>query len=180
MRGNVKCSEASDMVGIGFDDIAQKLSYNPETGVLLWKDDGYANIRGEAGFIWEQGRTKYRQVSIFGRRLYAHRIAWLLYGGEWPGGDIDHINGNGLDNRIRNLRVVSRSDNIRNCRLSKNNKSGVNGVFWCRQNNKWRAVIKYKRKNYYLGFFTDICDAKKARKKAERDFGFHPNHGEER
>ena len=63
---------------------------------------------------------------------------------------IDHINGNGLDNRRSNLRICTHTQNQANRRLSKNNTSGYKGVWWSGINNKWISVIAYQNKDYYF------------------------------
>jgi len=77
----------------------------------------------------------------------------------------DHINRNKLDNRRINLRAVTQSVNGHNCKLSKNNKSGYNGVEWYK--NRWVANIKVNYKKIYLGRYEKLEEAVKARKKAE-------------
>lgn len=77
----------------------------------------------------------------------------------------DHINRDRLDNRRSNLRAVTQSINGHNCKLSKNNKSGYNGIHWYK--NRWVAGIKVAYKDIYLGRYEKLEDAIKARKKAE-------------
>jgi hypothetical protein len=66
---------------------------------------------------------------------------------------------------------------MKNQRKCKNNTSGVTGVNWDKQTNKWRAEIMVNRKGIKLGRFTELQDAIQVRKQAEIDYGFHPNHG---
>lgn len=80
---------------------------------------------------------------------------------------IDHINHNKIDNRKCNLRVVDSQKNVMNSSLSKNNKSGVTGVFWNKINSKWASRITYNGEDYHLGYYIELEDAIKARKDAE-------------
>ena len=104
-----------------------------------------------------------------------HRIVWLLSYGNWPTGQIDHVNGVRDDNRIENLRVVSVQENQRNSHRRVDNTSGVTGV--CKDHGGWRARIKVNGKRINLGFFKSFDAAVAARKQGESNFGFHPNHG---
>lgn len=99
------------------------------------------------------------------KRVYFHR--YIL--GEIPKGMVvDHINGNSLDNRRSNLRVVRQQQNKRNLGGAlTNSKSGVRGVYWSKQRSKWHAVIRHNGKGINLGFYDNIEDAKKARLKKE-------------
>jgi hypothetical protein len=90
---------------------------------------------------------------------------------------IDHINGDSMDNRIDNLRLVTHKENSLNKKLSSNNKSGVVGVSKNSRNKKWKADITYNNQKYYLGEFNNFDDAVKVRKAAEIKYGFHKNHG---
>jgi hypothetical protein len=99
-----------------------------------------------------------------------------MHYGKWPEGVIDHIDHDGTNNRISNLRDVTHTDNLRNARMSKCNKTGVKGV----HKNKvgsYVATIGCGKTYRYLGSFKRIEDAANARKNAEREMGYHENHG---
>lgn len=123
-------------------------------------------------------RDGYYTGAIFDRLYGAHRLAWIYENGPIPKGlVIDHVNGNGLDNRIENLEVKSQTKNCRNAKRSKRNKSGVTGVLWHSKRKHWIAQIVVDRKQIHLGSFTSKSDAAKARKAAEQKYGFHEHHG---
>lgn len=85
---------------------------------------------------------------------------------------IDHINGDGLDNRRCNLRFVTQSQNRQNTNLGSRNRSGFRGVSFNKATGKWRSVIYQDRKQYYLGEFLDLIEATRAyANAAERIFG---------
>ncbi len=85
---------------------------------------------------------------------------------------IDHINGDGLDNRRSNLRICSTQENSMNRKLSKNNTSGFKGVVWSNRYKKWIAQISFNGKLNHLGSFNDKIDAAKAyNAKAKELFG---------
>jgi len=78
------------------------------------------------------------------------------------GMQVDHINGNVLDNRRSNLRICDHAENMRNRRISKNNTSGYKGVSWEKKKRKWGASIKVNRKTIHLGWFNDLEKAYEA------------------
>jgi hypothetical protein len=120
----------------------------------------------------------YRCGIIERRTLKAHRVIWALVHDAWPEGDIDHINGDRADNRLRNLRSVDRRENCRNRAVGNLNTSGIVGVFWSKRQKRWGAHIGIgARVTKHLGWFKDKADAAAARKAAERNLGFHENHG---
>lgn len=80
---------------------------------------------------------------------------------------VDHIDNDPLNNRLSNLRKVSRSENQMNHDLQINNKTGVTGVSWNKQKNKWFAQIGYKNNKYKIGYYKNIEDAVYARYYAE-------------
>lgn len=85
---------------------------------------------------------------------------------------VDHIHGNGLDNRRKELRLASNAENLQNRGAQSNSKSGIKGVKWDKRYQKWRAEICSKGNHYHLGYFADIDDAAKAyREAAERLHG---------
>lgn len=123
--------------------------------------------------------VRYCSIIVRRKRFYAHRLAWFLYHKRWPEYTIDHINGDKLDNRITNLRDIKKEDQRLNQPISKNNKSGVLGVSWCKEREKWRSTANYKGKHYNLGRFT----TKEAAILAREEFNagkFHKNHGREK
>ena len=170
------------------------LDYNPETGKLYWKprdesifaDTG--NGQKENANTWntlyagKEALTAlngegYLHGGILGRAYKAHRVIWLLTFGEWPSGDIDHINGDKTDNRIINLREVSKQQNSRNASRRSDNTSGAVGVSWSKTRTKWRAQIRISGRLVHLGYYRDYERAVAARKSAEQEYGFHKNHG---
>lgn len=122
-------------------------------------------------------RHGYYRVGIFKRRYLAHRVIWAFHYGEWPSETIDHINGVRTDNRIGNLRAVSQAENQKNHRMRVDNKTGHTGVYWENRSKKWQARINLKGKLLNLGTFLNIEDAVLARKAAQKQLGFHENHG---
>jgi hypothetical protein len=116
----------------------------------------------------------YRRGQLLGRSVYAHRVIWALVTGEWPHGDIDHLNGDRTDNRWSNLRAVDRITNSRNASISRRNSTGAVGVHR-HKTARWTASIGVNRRSVYLGAFSTFEAALAARQEAERQYGFHPN-----
>ena len=105
-----------------------------------------------------RSKTKFKVATATKPIIYMHRLI-MNCPDELV---IDHINGNALDNRKRNLRVCSVSNNAKNRSKNKNNTSGHTGVHWCKKNNKWKSRIRCDKKSYHLGFYTNVLDAAKA------------------
>lgn len=160
-----------------YEEAIKLLEYNPITGDLKWHSSGRGRRSDRiAGNLNAAG---YLDLRVNGHRAYGHRMAWLLTYGEWPDGQIDHINGVRDDNRIENLRVVTNKQNHTNMKRHKGNSSSVTGVYWNKRAGKWQAYICVDYKQIYLGVFKYLIDAETARKDAEIKFGFHKNHGRE-
>lgn len=124
-----------------------------KNGRLYWLVDHRRVKRGaEAG--WRSNNRGYRRVTINGTRVPAHVIVWALVHGEWPVGDVDHINGVTDDNRPENLRVVTHQQNCRNSRKRTNNTSGFKGVSAHKASGKWEATIQTDHGPKYLGLFS--------------------------
>lgn len=167
---------------ISVDYLRTRLRYEPETGKLFWLDNEDMPNNWRARFSGKEalnstGDRGYKRGDILYRPFLAHRVAWALFYGEWPSDQIDHINGVRDDNRIANLRDVPHGENCKNKGRSSKNTSGVTGVHWDSQQEKWMARIRVNYKYNYLGRFDCIGQAIKARREAEALYGFHPNHG---
>jgi hypothetical protein len=163
-----------------YEQAISVLEYDPLTGVLTWK---ISRPKCKAGAVVGNVMTtgagkKYLQFMALGTMYLAHRVIVLIMTGSFPDCEVDHIDGNGLNNAWSNLRMVSRLDNTRNQRRGRNNTSGCRGVR--KSHTKWEAYILNNRQTIRLGRFDDKQDAIAARKKAEVEFGFHPNHGSDR
>lgn len=118
----------------------------------------------------------YRVISLFGKRYPEHRLAWFYVHGEMPKHEIDHINQIRDDNRISNLRQVTRSENQRN-KTRKDSRVDEIGIWWCRRRKRYIAEISLNGKKVYQKSFTDIDEAISARKAKALELGFHENHG---
>jgi hypothetical protein len=122
----------------------------------------------------------YGNCTVDGQSCKAHRVIWLWFYGDIPQEEIDHIDGNKLNNRIENLRAVSKQENLKNKKKYTSNKSGICGVHWCNTWKKWLSIISLGRKKMVLCQTRDFFEACCARKSAELQLDFHPNHGLER
>lgn len=154
------------------------LQYDPETGHLFWRHNpGFlpmvnARLAGRRALA-SPNRGGYLRGSFKERTVSAHRVIWAMIHGEWPVGQIDHINHDRTDNRIGNLRAVSCKENQRNRMMTSLNTSGRIGITWHKKCKKWQVTIGQK----YVGVFGCFQEATAARAEAERDNGYHVNHG---
>lgn len=83
---------------------------------------------------------------------------------------VDHRNTNTLDNRRKNLRLCSKSENAHNCGVRSDNTSGHRGICWHKRAKKWMVRLKSDNVDKYLGVFADLQDAINARKAAEEKY----------
>jgi len=131
----------------------------------------------QKGSIAGEIRDGYRRIGVNGKKYGAHRLIWLFVHGQFPTNFIDHIDGNGLNNRIENLRDVTNRENCLKQKLHCTNTSGHAGVSWNKHKNRWTAEIHVLGKKINLGAFINKDDAINKRKEAEQQHGFHPHHG---
>jgi hypothetical protein len=166
--------------------------YEPESGRLVWKarnvDDPRWNGRNlrvagkEAGHrhTCTVGKT-YLQVRVDNKMHYAHRIAWvMMHGAIPPGMQVDHIDGDGANNRASNLRLVTGSENKRNQRRLSNNTSGYTGVYLDKRRGRYSARVWDNGRFLTLGHTATAEEAYEIRQRYNRANGFHENHGQER
>jgi hypothetical protein len=131
--------------------LRELLVYTPETGEFHWAvSKGAARRGGLAG--GSVGGTGYLNIGIDGKLYRTHRLAWLYVYGEWPENEIDHINLVKTDNRIKNLRQASHTENMANKPVYKNNVGGLKGVR--KRGQKWHAQIQSGGKIKFIGSFS--------------------------
>lgn len=177
------------------------LHYNETTGIFTWKErplnmfkpgkyqtrscniwnTRFASKEAGAKLTTQFGKTSYIVIgiSLSKKRIlhYAHRLAILYTDGHFPPKQVDHIDGNGLNNRRDNLRKVLSQENCKNRPMRSDNTSGCTGVYWDKACEKWKASILVNEKNIHGGYFIDIDDAIAKRKQMEIEHGYHKNHG---
>jgi len=150
-------------------ELRELFQYDPETGVFK-RLVGRSHNAPKGAIAGSQARDSRKPDSFYlrikiNRRLYkAHRLAWLYMTGEFPKDEIDHIDGNSLNNSFANLREATRTQNMQNCRRT--NKYGFQGV--SPRNSKWVAVLSVNKKPFYLGVYSTPQAAHAAYIKAKR------------
>lgn len=159
---------------ISCDELKRLIKYDGETGKFTWlvdstKRNGYS-AGDNASFVEKSG---YSVVCVKGKTYQAHRIAWLYCYGYWPENYIDHINRVKDDNRISNLREVSPSCNVRNCKVKTTNKTGVTGANYNPKTKSYTATIRDQsgRQTSFCGLKT-LREAAMARYLGELAFGY--------
>lgn len=155
------------------EELKNQFHYNPYTGIFIRKKLGKkTGSKNNCGYI---------NINVNNKTYSAHRLAWLYVHGDWPK-NIDHVNHIRHDNRLVNLRNVTHKENRRNSSLISTNKSGVNGVHWNKNTNKWIACIFMRNgeniESIHLGSHLDKFEAICARMSANNKHGFHKNHGD--
>lgn len=177
------------------ESILSVLDYCQKTGVFTWKfrdraqfsDDRAFSLWNErncgkrAGRVAPRGTTvngksykkNYRFISFDGFGYAEHRLAWIAVYAQTPA-VIDHINGDGTDNRICNIRNGTRSDNQKNLKIAQNNTSGVTGVRFHKSSKRWLAEFGCRKHGTFVGIgrFLNREDAIRARRSYENEIGF--------
>ena len=147
------------------DDLRRVLRYDPITGKLWWTDLAHYIVKGKEAASTD--KNKYIRLKYKGKPHKAHRIAWALFYGKFPNGHIDHINGDPTDNRICNLRDVTRFINLQNQRHARSDSTtGVLGI--TKNGPKWRAEIRVNGKKKNLGTYATQEQAHEAYVLAKR------------
>ena len=141
-----------------FTKINLQSLFNYADGNLYWKSRKGRRI---AGTLAGTASNHYHQICINYTLYRTHRIIWAYHYGPSQL-SIDHINGNSFDNHIENLRECTNAENQYNRKKSKNNASGVKGISWSKQKQKWRGRILFDGKEFHIGFFEKLQEAKKA------------------
>ncbi|RUR48836.1 HNH endonuclease [Vreelandella populi] len=172
--------------------LRQLLDYDKFSGHLTWRErppelfstvgsfkTWNARFSGKrAGRVQTKDNSyRRRTVDVFGKGFLEHRLIWMLVTGHHPPEEIDHINGDGTDNRWENLRASSREENCHNMAMNTRNTSGVTGVGWNKRQKNWSAYCHLKGKYYSLGNFQEIDVAAMEVMEFRAEHGFSARHG---
>jgi hypothetical protein len=159
--------------------VSQLLDYEPETGKLFWLPRSIEHfvgrpsfLRFNAAFAGKEAFTAtdsrgYKSGRIYDKTYPGHRVAWACHYGEWPD-VIDHINGDRSDNRLENMRNVTKAENARH----KARNGSTAGVAFCNMRQKWRARITFDYKDTHIGYYATQQEAVAEREKANATLGF--------
>lgn len=152
--------------------------FDYKDGNLYWKIQKQKMKPGSlAGSILRKygNKTDYWVISVDNKSYKAHRLIWMYHFGYLPP-MIDHIDGDGLNNRIENLRIATPSQNSFNRKVSSASRSGIKNVYWNSKLGKWKVEIQAFKKSIYLGLFDSkeeaAIAAAKARTQIHGDFAF--------
>jgi len=130
------------VVAIVDDEDYATLSFHKWCATPIGRGNSFYAVRG----VWSNGTTV---------RAYMHRVILCPPSGM----HVDHISGDGLDNRRANLRLATYAQNNQNCRVYQNNKSGYKGVRWNRRDKRWLAEIRANGLRKYIGLFDSPAEA---------------------
>lgn len=157
-------------------ELRTAIEYDPVTGALTWGQGAYYNVKAGQRVGWSRD---YVRLRFRGSNLTGHRVAWALHYGEWPEGQIDHINGNRLDNRISNLRLSTATQNQANARKRADSTTGLKGVaFRPGRRLPFIARIKVRGEQVWLGSYATAEEAHEAYcRAAEHTHGEFANAG---
>lgn len=151
--------------------ICGNFTYDPDSGVVCKRGVSVTS---------KHSNGKYLTVSFCGVKYYVHRLAWFLHYGTWPTGSIDHVNGDGLDNRIENLRCVSHSDNMRNRKKHTRKHDlpfGITSRTSESAGTRYRAQVGVNGRCVHSKTFCNLDEAIAAREEMLKQHGYHSNHG---
>ncbi len=144
--------------------LQEVLSYDSETGLFTWLVSTSFRIKvGDiAGCPDKNGQINYNGIRIDSKLYDAHRLAFLYMTGEWPE-VVDHINGNGLDNKWSNLRSVTQSVNTINKHTPVRSSTGYRGIYPGKKLGSFQVRVDRNQRRYNIGTFETLQQAIEAR-----------------
>jgi hypothetical protein len=156
---------------ISYERLVEVLNYDTDIGIFTWK--AKINTTTVVGNIaGHKDKLGYITIRIDGKTFKSHRLAWLYVYKIWPEKFLDHINRNPSDNRICNLREISRRGNAINKMPKRISKSGIVGVYLSQSAHRWYALVTVRGKDIFLGSSPSKIEAAKLRRKGEIEYGY--------
>lgn len=189
----VNLGEGRETAPLTLDMMAELTDFDVDNSLFWWKErdikwfrDGKKQSAVSMQKTWNNrfaGKPAFNTLlqigylsgTIFGTKIYTHRLVWFCHNGYWPD-TIDHLDGNPLNNRIENLSNGTQADNMRNRSLNFNSPFDVFGVSKTPEG-RWKARFKRDGKTRHIGHYDTFEEAKAARLAAEIEYGFNKNHG---
>lgn len=156
--------------------VRELFTYNPLDEHLRAKVKRKGSSTNVGDIVGCPNNTGYLRVCIDRKYYTVHKVIWLYATGQLLGTPIDHIDGNRSNNRLENLRKVTKQENERNKTVRRDNKLGILGVEQ-RKSGRFVAYITPNRKKLCLGTYDTLEEAAEARHQANIRYGFHENHG---
>lgn len=168
--------------------LRQLFIYDEETGNLIWQprpESSFSDARSYKSWttqfcdeiagsvVCDKDGNNYREIQYKKTKWRAHRVVWKMHYGTEPPEILDHIDGDGTNNRIENLREATVQQNGWNVKKSSRNKSGYKGVSFNKEKGRWRAAIRVARKDILIGYYKTPEEAYAAYQKASAAY-----HGE--
>lgn len=138
-------------------------------GIALVDDEDFVKLSSYKWHRHDERTLQYARVALYGsgkqQILLMHRVVMNAPAGV----DVDHRDGNGLNNQKNNLRLCTDQQNSMNLKLFRTSTSGHKGVSWSKQSKKWESYIWFRRKKIRLGEYKEKADAITARENAEKE-----------
>jgi len=183
---------AKYMTDLTTDIVRELLDYDPDTGIFTWRARGREWFGSDRD--WKRWNTQFAgktagyvakgtrgypmlKISVLDKMYIASRLVFLWIGDVIPK-QVDHLDGNSLDNRWANLKPSASADNHKNQSMSRNNTSGVTGVYWHKAVGKWAAQVQLSGKLHHLGYFDDLDLAAMEVMEFRAENGFTTRHGQ--
>jgi len=157
------------------EDLRIIYKYNSETGGI------HKPVVTKSGVVWHRStglcKDGYVKLGFGPKKHYEHRLVWIWHNGKIEDGlFIDHIDGDRANNRIENLRLATKGQNMSNRKLGRNNTSGFVGFCWSKNRKMWQAQINVNKRAIRLGFYDSAVDAAKAVRSAHLANGYSERH----
>lgn len=166
---NLKRVQPSKIRKLTVERLRELLDYCPETGVFARKKASGRGFRPSGKKAGGVAGHDYVRISVNGSRYYGHHLAWLHYYGSWPERLVDHVDGNGANNAIKNLRYATSSQNLMNANAREDGIPGVRGISKRKDTGAYTAYLNKDGKRHLLGCYPTLEEAIDARVAAEEE-----------